>query len=50
MLNSLPSQFDSLKKTLKYGKDVLSLEEVTGAARSKDQDLKTSRVSHDDGE
>ena len=50
LLNLLPSHFGSLKETLKYGKETLSLEEVTGSARSRDQDLKTSRVSHEDGE
>ena len=35
LLNSLPSRFNSLKKTFKYNKDTLSLEEVTSAARSK---------------
>ena len=50
LLNSLPSRFNSLKKTFKYNKDTLSLEEVTSAARSKDQDLKTSTASHDNGE
>lgn len=50
LLNSLPSRFNSLKETLKYGKDTLSLEEVTSAARSKDQDLKSSTASQDIGE
>ena len=50
LLNSLPSRFNSLKETFKYGKDTLSLEEVTSAARTKDQDLKTSTSFHDNGE
>ena len=49
LLNLLPSRFNSLKQTIKYGKDTLSLEDVTSAARSKDQDLKTSTASHDNG-
>lgn len=50
LLNSLPSRFNSFKETLKYGKDTLSLEEVTSVAKSRDQDLKTSTASHDNGE
>lgn len=50
LLNSLSSQFNSLKETLKCDKDTLSLEEVTSSTRSKDHDLKTSMASHDVGE
>ncbi|WZZ51156.1 hypothetical protein YC2023_051263 [Brassica napus] len=50
LLNLLPSRFNSLKKTLKYGMDTLSLKEVTSAARSKDQNFKTSTDSQDNGE
>lgn len=50
ILNSLPLRFNSLKETLKYDKDTLSLEEVTSETRSKYHDLKTSRASHYDGE
>ena len=39
LLSSLPSKYDQLKETLKYGRDTLSLNEVTGAARSKEREL-----------
>ena len=38
-LSSLPTSYDQLKHTLKYGKDSLTLEEVISAARSKQRDL-----------
>ena len=43
LLTSFPSLFNSLKETLKYGKYTLSLEEVTNAASSKDQDMKNDK-------
>ena len=39
LLSSLPNKYDQLKETLKYGRDTLSLAEVTGAARSKEREL-----------
>lgn len=41
-LNSLPKQYDHLKDTLKYGKETLSLDEVTSVAFSKEMDLKAN--------
>ena len=38
-LSSLPTSYDQLKHTLKYGKDSLTLEEVISAARSKQREL-----------
>lgn len=42
LLSSLPNKYDQLKETLKYGRDTLSLSEVTGAARSKERELSES--------
>ena len=42
LLNSLPKQYDQLRDNLKYGKQTLSLEEVMGAAYSKELDLKAN--------
>ncbi|XP_013614156.1 PREDICTED: uncharacterized protein LOC106320348 [Brassica oleracea var. oleracea] len=39
LLSSLPAKYDQLKETLKYGRDTLSLAEVTGAAKSKEREL-----------
>ena len=39
LLSSLPNKYDQLKETLKYGRDTLSLNEVTGAARFKEREL-----------
>ncbi|WZZ72276.1 hypothetical protein YC2023_083646 [Brassica napus] len=39
LLSSLPAKYDQLKETLKYGRDTLSLTEVTGAAKSKEREL-----------
>ena len=38
LLSSLPNKYDQLKETLKYGRDTLSLAEVTGAAWSKERE------------
>ena len=37
LLNSMPQRYDQLKETLKYGRDTLKINEVTGAARSKER-------------
>lgn len=51
LLSSLPNKYDQLKETLKYGRDSLSLSEVTGAARSKERELRESgKLSKSDGE
>ena len=51
LLNSLPKQYDQLRDTLKYGKDTLSLEDVTTAAYSKELDLRScSKISKSTGE
>ncbi|WZZ77670.1 hypothetical protein YC2023_098242 [Brassica napus] len=42
LLSSLPHRYDQLKETLKYERDSLSLNEVTGAARSKERELAES--------
>ena len=42
LLSSLPHRYDQLKETLKYGRDSLSLNELTGAARSKERELAES--------
>ena len=39
LLNSMPQRYDQLKETLKYGRDTLKINEVTGAARSKEREL-----------
>ena len=39
LLNSLPAQYNSLKETLKYGRDSLTIESVTNAAKSKELEL-----------
>lgn len=41
-LSSLPTIYDQLKHTLKYGKDSLTLEEVISAARSKQREIQDS--------
>ncbi|PON39316.1 hypothetical protein TorRG33x02_343070, partial [Trema orientale] len=41
-LNSLPKQYDQLRDTLKFGKETLTLEEVTAATYSKELDLKAN--------
>lgn len=40
LLSSLPSRYDQLKETLKYSRDGLKLDEVVGAARSKERQFK----------
>ena len=40
LLNSLPSKYDQLKETLKYGRDVIKVDEVASSARSKEKELK----------
>ena len=40
VLNSLPSSYSSFKKTMKYGRKTLTLEEVQFALRSKELELK----------
>ena len=39
LLNSLPAQYNSLKETLKYGRDTLTIESVMNAAKSKELEL-----------
>lgn len=39
LLSSLPNKYDQFKETLKYGRDTLSLNEVTGVARFKEREL-----------
>src|SRR5690606_10588060 len=51
LLSSLPNKYDQLKETLKYGRDTLSLNEVTGAARSKERELiESGRFTRSGGE
>lgn len=53
LLTSLPSQYNQLKKTLKYGRDTLTIEDVTNAAKSKEiklKDVKESSSSHRSGD
>ena len=40
LLNSLPPRYDQLKETLKYGRDVIKVDEVSSSARSKENELK----------
>ena len=40
LLSSLPSQYNQLKETLKYGREMLTIEDVTNAAKSKEIELK----------
>jgi len=42
LLSSLYDRYDQLKETLKYGRDTLSLNEVIGAAKSKERELTES--------
>ncbi|PON84365.1 hypothetical protein TorRG33x02_198250, partial [Trema orientale] len=49
--NYLPKQYDQLRDTLKFGKEILTLEEVTIAAYSKELDLKANgKYSKTNGE
>ena len=43
LIESLPIQYSYLKETLKYGRETLSLEEVTSVARSKELEIKESK-------
>ena len=43
ILNSLPNNQKDLKTTIKYGKESLSLEDVLGALRSKDPEMKVEK-------
>ena len=45
LLSSLPSQYNQLKETLKYGRDTLTIEDVTNAAKSKEIELKEVKES-----
>lgn len=51
LLNSLSHRYDQFKKTLRYGRDTLSLSEITGAVRSKKRNMiengKDSRYSRE---
>lgn len=50
LLSSLSHKYDQLKETLKYGRDTLSLSEVTGAAKSKERELiESGKISKSDG-
>ena len=40
VLNSLPSSYSNFKKTMKYGRKTLTLEEVQFALRSRELELK----------
>jgi len=40
LLSSLPSQYNQLKETLKYGRETLTIEDITNAAKSKEIELK----------
>lgn len=42
LLNALPKPYDQLRDTLKYRRDTLTLDEVTGAAYSKELDLRAA--------
>lgn len=51
LLSSLSQKYDQLKETLKYGRDTLSLSEVTGAAKSKERELiESGKLSKSEGE
>ena len=50
MLNSLPSKYDQLKETLKYGREVIKVDEVASSARSKEKELKESSGSRTSSE
>ena len=43
LLNSLPAQYNTLKETLKYGRDTLTIEDVMNAAKSKEIELKEKK-------
>ena len=49
ILNSLPDMFRDLKSAIKYGRDSLSLEDVLGALRSKDLEIKTEKKGNSEG-
>ena len=50
LLNALPARYDSLKETLKYGRDAIKVEEVASAARSKELEFKDSTSTRSNGE
>ena len=45
LLNSLPKVFDQLRDTLKYSKDLLSLEGVVSAIHAKKMDIRVERIN-----
>lgn len=50
LLNSLPTRYDSLKETLKYGRDAIKVDEVASAARSKESEFKDAVSTRSSGE
>ena len=49
LLTSLPTNFDQLKHTLKYGRESLSLEGFISAARSREREVTESKSERDSG-
>ena len=49
ILNSLPDMYKDLKSAIKYGRDSLSLEDVLGALRSKDLEIKIEKKGNSEG-
>ncbi|KAL1198005.1 Retrovirus-related Pol polyprotein from transposon TNT 1-94 [Cardamine amara subsp. amara] len=45
LLSSLPPHYDSMKETLKYGRESISIEDVVNAAKSKETELKAKGIS-----
>lgn len=53
LLSSLPSQYNQLKEPLKYGREMLTIEDVTNAAKSKEiklKDVKKASTSQRSGD
>lgn len=49
MLNSLPESYKDLKAAIKYGRESLSLEDVLGALRSRDLEIKFEKKGTTEG-
>ena len=46
LLNSLPESFKDLKSAIKYGRESLSLDDVLGALRSRDLEIKIEKKTN----
>ena len=50
LLNALPSRYESLRETLKYSREAISVDEIASAAKSKELEYKDSSTAKLNGE